>query len=249
MAECGRCRARAALDFGYRIPGRNPCACLHLVGVASALLAAYGGWQGGLRGRGQTPVHLTVALPAGKVLLNNSTHPVAVSPDGSTIVYSAYNEDRKSQLYLRKLDSFESTPIAGTEEGTMPFFSPDGEWLGFVTGDNKLKKVSPRGGSSLLTDRAGPIGGSWGEDDTIYFVKSFTSGIYAVPSGGGQPRQITQTGKKPDDRVHLWPNVLPGGSGLIFTVWTGRSFNEARIEVLSFKTGKRKVLLVGGSDA
>jgi serine/threonine-protein kinase len=141
------------------------------------------------------------------VLLNNSTHPVAVSPDGSTIVYSAYNEDRKLQLYLRKLDSFESTPIAGTEDGSAPFFSPDGEWLGFVTGDDKLKKVSPRGGSSLVSDAANRIGGSWGEDDTIYFVKSFNSGIYAIPSGGGQLRQITQTGTKSDDRAHLWPNV------------------------------------------
>jgi serine/threonine protein kinase len=219
------------------------------IGVALALVAAYAGWQVGRRGRGQTPVHLTVALPAGRVLPNNSTHPVAVSPDGSTIVYSAYNEDRKLQLYLRKLDSFESTPIAGTEDGSAPFFSPDGEWLGFVTGDDKLKKVSPRGGSSLVSDAANRIGGSWGEDDTIYFVKSFNSGIYAIPGGGGQLRQITQTGTKSDDRAHLWPNVLPGGKGLIFTVWTGRSFNEARIEGLSFKTGKRKVLLVGGSDA
>ena len=219
------------------------------VGVSLALVAAYAGWQVGLRGRGKTPVHLTVALPAGSVLLNNSTHPLVVSPDGSTIVYSAYSEDRKLQLYLRKLDSFESTPIAGTEDGSAPFFSPDGEWLGFATGDDKLKKVSLRGGSSLVSDAANRIGGSWGEDDTIYFVKSFTSGIYAIPSGGGPLRQITQTGTKSDDRGHLWPNVLPGGKGLIFTVWTGRSFNEARIEGLSFKTGERKVLLVGGSDA
>ena len=194
-------------------------------------------------------MHLTVALPAGKVLVNNSTRPVAVSPDGSTIVFSAYNEDRKSQLYLRQLDSFESTPIAGTEDGMTPFFSPDGEWLGFVTADNQLKKVLLRGGSSSLTNTAGPIGGSWGEDDNIYFVKSFTSGIYAVPAGGGQPRQITQTGTTSNDRVHMWPNVLPRASGLIFTVWTGRSFNEARIEGLSFKTGRRKVLIEGGSDA
>src|SRR5262249_22991793 len=162
--------------------------------LAAAAVAVYAGWQGGLRGRGQTPVHLTVVLPVGKVLLNNSSHPLAVSPDGSTIVFSAYNEDRKSQLYLRKLDTFESSPIAGTEDGMTPFFSPNGEWLGFVTADNQLKKVLLRGGSSLLTDTAWPIGGSWAEDDNIYFVKSFTSGIYAVPARGGQPRQITQTG-------------------------------------------------------
>jgi eukaryotic-like serine/threonine-protein kinase len=219
------------------------------IGVASALLAAYWGFRSELRGHHQIPAHLTVVLPPGKVLLFNSTHPVAVSPDGSTIVFSAYNEDRKTQLYLRKLATFESTPIVGTEEGMTPFFSPNGEWVGFITRDNQLKKVLLSGGSSLITDMAGPIGGSWAEDDTIYFVKSFTSGIYAVPAAGGQPRQITRTGTTPNDRAHMWPNVLPGARGIVFTVWTGRSFNEARIEGLSFKTGRRKVLIEGGADA
>jgi Tol biopolymer transport system component len=211
------------------------------------LVAAYAGWQYGLRARTENSVHLTVTLPAGKALPNDSTGPIAISPDGTTIVYSAYGDDRKKQLYLRKLDTFENTPIAGTEEGMCPFFSPNGEWLGFFTSDTKLKKVSLRGGSSLVVaDEARPIGGSWADDDTIYFQKSFTSGVYAVAAGGGQARQVTQPAKT-DDRAHLWPDVLPGGNGLIFTVWTGRSFNEARIEGLSFKTGKRKVLIEGGT--
>jgi eukaryotic-like serine/threonine-protein kinase len=215
--------------------------------VAAALVAAFAGWQGGLRARSGGSVHLTVTLPPGKALLNNSTQPIAISPDGMMIVYSAYGDDRKAQLYLRKLDTFENTPIAGTEEGMCPFFSPNGEWLGFFTSDNKLKKVLLRGGSSVVVaDQAGPIGGSWADNDTIYFQKSFTSGVYAVTAGGGQARQVTQPAKT-DDRVHLWPDVLPGGKGLIFTVWTGRSFNEARIEGLSFKTGKRKVLIEGGT--
>ena len=111
----------------------------------------------------------------------------------------------------------------------MPFFSPDGEWLGFGTADNKLKKVALRGGSSVLVDTALPTGGSWAEDGTIYFVKSFTSGIYAVPANGGPERQVTQTGSSAGDRVHFWPVALPHNSGLIFTVWTGKSFNEGRI--------------------
>ncbi len=214
--------------------------------VAAGLVAGYAGWQGGLRTRTRGSVHLTVTLPADKALLNNSTEPIAISPDGTAIVYSAYGDDRKTQLYLRKLDAFENTPIAGTEEGTCPFFSPNGEWLGFFA-DGKLKKVSLSGGSSVVVaDEAGPIGGSWADNDTIYFEKSFTSGVYAVAAGGGQARQVTHPAKT-DDRAHFWPDVLPAGSGLIFTVWTGRSFDEARIEGLSFKTGKRKVLIVGGT--
>src|SRR5271156_4043339 len=213
-------------------------------GVLVALLATWLFWQGELRQRNASPVHLSVALPADKVLSSDSTDPVAISPDGSTIVYSARGDDRKTQLYLRKLGSFESAPISGTEGGRCPFFSPNGEWLGYVSEDYKLKKISVRGGSSILmADHAAGVGGFWTDDDTIYYAKSFFTGVYAIPAAGGQPKQVTHPGSSPDDRSHLWPNVLPGNSGLIFTVWTGRTFNEARIEGLSFSTGKRKVLI------
>src|ERR1700735_671207 len=221
-------------------------------GALLTLAVAYLFWQSGLwQGRSVTlPIHLSVALPAGKVLPNDSTDPLAISPDGSTIVFSARGDDRKTQLYMRKLGSFESTPISGTEGAHCPFFSPSGEWLGFVSDDYRLKKISLRGGSPVeLADHAGPIGASWSDDDTIYYIKSFAYGMYAVPAAGGQPKQLTQTGSTPDDRGHLWPNVLPGKNGVIFTVWTGRSLNDARIEVLSLSSGKRKVLIEGGTNA
>ncbi len=219
-------------------------------GVLLAVLAGYLGWQFGLRNVGSSPMRLSIALPPGKTLLNSSIEPIAISPDGSTVVYSAYGEDRRTQLYLRRLDSFESTPIAGTEGGQCPFFSPNGEWVGFIADDYTVKKVSLRGGNpTTVVTSAGPVGGAWAEDDTIYYVKNFTSGIFAVPASGGQPREITKTGTTPDDRAHLWPAVLPGGSGLIFTVWAGRTFNEARIESLSFSSGQRKVLIEGGTGA
>jgi Tol biopolymer transport system component len=218
-------------------------------GVIFALIAGYLGWQSGLGRHSAVPVHLTVTLPPGKSILNQSTGPLAISPDGSVIVFAAYGEDRKTQLYLRRLGSFESTLIPGTEDGGSPFFSPDSEWLGFVA-DFKLKKILLRGGSAVVvTEPAAAVGGWWADDNTIYYLKAFTSGLYAIPAAGGQPRQVTQPGSTPDDRAHVWPNTLPGGSGVIFTVWTGRSFNEARIEGLSLRTGKRKVLIEGGTGA
>jgi eukaryotic-like serine/threonine-protein kinase len=120
------------------------------MGVLLAMLAAYVGWQGGRTGHSVSPTHLMIALPPGKALLGNSTEPITISPYGSVVVYAASGDDRKAQLYLRKLGSFESTLIASTEGGQSPFFSPNGEWLGFVTEDNKLKKVSLRGGSAVV---------------------------------------------------------------------------------------------------
>src|SRR5262245_14722261 len=217
-------------------------------GAALALSAAYLGWQSGGAESSNSSMHLTVALPAGKIMPKESSEPMAITPDGSAIVYVAAGDDRKTQLYLRKLDSFQSTPIAGTEDGNTPFFSPNGEWLGFFASDGKIRKILLRGGSPVVLADAAFLGGSWGDDDTIYFTKSVTSGIYAVPAGGGEPRQLTHPGATAEDRFHLWPKALPGNTGIIFTVWTGRSFDDARIEGLSFKTGERKVLVEGGTD-
>lgn len=219
-------------------------------GVILLLLAAYLGWRTGLRQDSGSPLHVAVTLPPGKTLVYNSSEPVAISPDGSTVVYAAADENTKAQLYLRKLDSFETTPIPGTEGGETPFFSPNGEWLGFVTSDYHLKKVSLRGGgvTQVIDGNAFP-GGAWTEDGTIYYVRDFTAGIYAISASGGASRQVTKTGTTPDDRAHLWPSVLSGGTGLIFTVWTGKSFNDSRIEAIEFASGRRKVLVEGGTGA
>jgi serine/threonine protein kinase len=215
-------------------------------GLVVVLVAAYLGWQIGHSEHGTTPVRLTITLPPGKALLNNSTEPLAISQDGSTIAYAAYGEDRKAQLYVRKLGSFESTLIPGTDGARSPFFSPNGEWLAFVSDDFKLKKVLLRGGSAVVVVDGPFFGGAW-EDDTIYYVKGFTSGIFSVPAGGGQSRQLTNPGLTPEDRAHLWPSPFPDNTGMIFTVWTGRTFNEARIEGLLFKSGQRKVLIEGAT--
>ena len=213
-----------------------------------ALIAGLVTWWAKSHASTTSPVHLAVTLPAGETLIKNSMEQIAISPDGSTIVYAASGEDSRAKLYLRRLDSFESTPIIGSEGGQCPFFSPNGEWLGFLTADGKTKKIQLQGGSPVLVADNASIGASWGEDDTIYYMKTVTSGIYAVPAGGGPPRQVTQPGSTADDRFHIWPKALPGNNGIVFTVWTGGSFDDARIEALSFKTGKRKVLIQGGTD-
>jgi len=217
-------------------------------GALVALIASVLGWQLGQGRHTTAPARVAISLPAGQTLSTGSNEPVAITHDGSTMVYSAVGDDRNMHLYLRKLDSFDSTLIAGTDGAFGPFFSPNEEWVGFFA-DGKLKKVLLRGGSPVVISDEASFGGWWAEDDTIYYVKSVMSGIYAVPAAGGTAREILHPGLTPDDRFDLWPKVLPGNQAMIFTVWTGRSFNDARIEALSFKTGKRKVLVEGGTDA
>lgn len=151
-----------------------------------------------------------MTLPEGKTLLTKSTEPLAISPDGSTVVYAAVDENMKAQLYLRELDSYQTAPIPGTEGGEAPFFSPNGEWLGFTTSEFKLKKVSLRGGGAMqIVEGNAFSGGSWAEDGTIYYVRGFTSGIYAVSAGGGPPRQVTKPGTTPDDAHIYGPVCFP----------------------------------------
>jgi serine/threonine protein kinase len=244
--------SQAAMAVPLPSPGKRGQSRFRIAAATLAvLLAAYLGWRIGHNSANDTPVHLAVTLPNGQTLPSYSTRPLAISPDGSTIAYAAYREDRKQQLFLRNLGSLENIPIQGTEGGRCPFFSPNGEWLAFVSDDSKLKKILLHGGSPVVVAEQAALGGAWGDDDTLYFNRSFYSGVFAVPAAGGQPRQVTRPGSSPDDHGELWPDILPGGNGLIFTVWMGpgKSFADARIEGLSFKSGKRRVLIEGGTGA
>src|SRR5438445_3716265 len=113
---------------------------------------------------------LTITLPPGQQLAGLDSGPsVALSPDGTHLAYVA-RQVGTQQLYLRTMDSLEAKPIPGTEGGVSPFFSPDGQWLGFFAG-GKLKKVSVSGGAALtLGDAAKPHGASWGSQGMIAFA-------------------------------------------------------------------------------
>ena len=90
-------------------------------------------------------------------------------------------------------------------------------------------------------------GGSWGPDDTIIFAPSATSGLFRVSTAGGTPKPLTVPDRKKGEVSHRWPEILPGGKARLFTIWTGSSFDDARIGVLSLKTGEQRVLVEGGT--
>jgi serine/threonine-protein kinase len=170
-----------------------------------------------------------------------------LSPDGTRMAYVAGDDDR---IHVRMADQLEGTPLSGTGGAWQPFFSPDGEWIGFFA-EGKLKKVSVFGGAPLtlcgVEDRRG---GTWGPDGTIVFAPDTTSGLYRVPDTGGEPEELTVPDKEKRERSHRWPHFLPGGNAVLFTAQEqGTSFDEARIEVLDLRTMERKVLQPGGSYA
>jgi serine/threonine protein kinase/Tol biopolymer transport system component len=193
------------------------------------------------------PVSRTViTLPPGQQLAGLENGPaVALSPDGTHLVYVA-TQGGTQQLYLRAMDNLEARPIPDTEGATEPFFSPDGQWLGFFAGQ-KLKKVSVSGGSALtLGDAPFAFGASWGSQGMIALARSVGSALQQVPDGGGTPQLLTRLEK--GEVNQRWPEFLPDGKAVLFTgAPTNASWINSRVAVLSVGTGERKNLIQGAT--
>jgi len=153
-------------------------------------------------------------------------------------------------LVLRAIDRTEETVLRGTEGGFGPFFSPDGNWVAFFT-ESALKKVPLDGGGPVTICPTAPVsrGGSWADDDTIYFTQDFTSGVQRVAAAGGQPQDVTAVDLAAKESNHLFPEVLPGGEAVLFTVWKGGTFEAASTWAFSTRTGRRTLLLEGAAEA
>ncbi len=99
------------------------------------------------------------------------------SPDGTRLALLAIGSDQKRRIYVRSLDQLQATALPGTENARDPFFSPDGQWIGFFA-DGKLKKISVQGGAAVtLCDASDDRGGSWGDDGMIVFEPGQPGGL------------------------------------------------------------------------
>jgi Tol biopolymer transport system component len=168
-----------------------------------------------------------------------------ISPDGTRLVYSVRARDGRQMLASRLLGDKADNVIAGTEDGSGPFFSPDGRSIGFFA-DGKLKRTALNGGTPVtLAEASNPRGGSWVEDGTIIAALANTGPLYRIPTSGGAPQPLTQL--REGEVTHRWPQVLPGGKAVLFTASKNLSnYEGASVESLTFKTGERRVLQQGG---
>jgi len=173
----------------------------------------------------------------------------AISRDGTQMAYSEFSAGA-IRIVLRKLDQVEGKPIAGTETGGMPVFSPDGRWIAYFSGftggnmGTKLKKIAVAGGAPVsLCDCPGAVGTSWGDDGSI--VYSDGKSLWRVPEAGGTPQTLTTPDQKKGEAAHLFPSFLPGAQAIVFVV-SGKNFSH--IAILDLKKGGYRVIVNDGTN-
>ena len=167
-------------------------------------------------------------------------HDLAISPDGSQVVYrGSVPGGGAPQLNLRPIDQLVGAPLRGGEGGVGPFFSPDGEWVGFVDSNSgtTLQKVSIFGGPPVtLTESPNPIAGaSWGTDDQIIFGSA--AGLFRVSGAGGEPEALTTLDSEQGEVGHGWPFMVPGAEAVLFMTATGVPLTTGQLAVLDLDTG------------
>ena len=172
---------------------------------------------------------------------------VAVSPDGTQMVYMGPGE-QGGQLWLRRRDQLQATPIAGTEVAENPVFSPDGRRVAYRA-DGGVRVVSLSGGPPLAIVESGVTDGghAWGPDGYIYFSAPGGSALFRVPEASGEVEPFNLLDTAQSEVRHIWPQALPNGRGVLFTVAhpPDADVSQYDIAVADMETGEHEVLVRG----
>jgi len=234
---------------GLSMPQPKPWKRVVPWGVAAvmAVIAVLAAWQW-MRSTSAPKADISrfaLAIPSNQRFVSVTGQGIALSPDGKCLVYTGQGEVGR-QLFVRKMDQLKANPIPGTEGAYMPFFSHDSQWVGFIS-SGKMKKVALRGGPSLTICDAppSPAGASWSQEEIIVFG-SYINGLFQVSSSGGVPQEFTELDVENNVTSHRWPEILPGGRAVLFTIWTS-NLEDACIGLASLDTGEVNLLLEGGT--
>lgn len=190
----------------------------------------------------ERPMRFVIALPE---KATDISVPV-ISPDGRTVAFLASFEGKRF-IYARPLDSLTAQRLAGTDNATFPFWSPDSHYLAFFT-DNKLKKIEATGGSpQTLCDVRSPGSGTWNRDGVILFGAE-NAPIQRVSASGGTPTPALKLDESRKETGHYSPSFLPDGRHFLYESWVTTS-EDSGIFVTSLDGSDRKLLLKNDSNA
>ena len=186
---------------------------------------------------------LSIMLPPDVFLA--SSEAFVLSPDGSRLALLGV-ENGVPQLYLRSLESTAIKVLPETEGAHNPFFSPDGESIGFsIDGDEKMFALSLATGRARTLAEGGWGGGSWGLDNVIVYTPTYTDGLHRIPANGGTPEELTQPDLEKGELGHFWPQHLPGGKKVLFTIFSV-PLARSSINALDLETGQVEAVIEDG---
>jgi DNA-binding winged helix-turn-helix (wHTH) protein/Tol biopolymer transport system component len=190
-----------------------------------------------------------VVLPTGLELATD-TPAIALSRDGRRLAFVARRARGPRRLYVRDLDRLDPTVVEGTDGAAAPFFSPDGQWVGFFAGGS-LKKATVAGGAVItLCEARSPLGASWSTRRTIVFAASLTGGLSRVHQDGGAPVVLTTPEHEAGEVRHAWPVVTPDENAVLFTgLPLSGSPEAARVGAVSLDSGRVRTLVESGTSA
>jgi len=193
-----------------------------------------------IRPRVEAPtLRSSLTLPA-KARLDGQNAPLALSPDGRSLAFTATGPAGKMMIWVRPLDSLEAQPLAGTEGATYPFWSPDGRSIGFFS-ERKLRKVPSAGGAVLaLCDAVDGRGATWAKSGVIVFAPSALSGLSQVPEAGGSPTVLTTV--EGAGLTHRLPHALPDGHRVLF--FSGSNAGDKNNAIYCLDLATKKITLV-----
>ena len=238
---------QVALAVAFAQPlWRRPMVVASATAIVAVLVTSLAAWRLWPTVEPVTVNRFDYVLPEGQRFRNLGRAVIAVSPDGRHVVYNA-----TGGLYLRSMGALEARMIPGTAGAggalTNPFFSPNGESVGFFE-SGQLKRIGISGGAAVVICGAtNPFGVSWGPDNMILFGQP--EGIMRVSANGGTPELVI---KANDGEEMYGPQLLPGGDSVLFSSTTAfgpSRWDAAQIVVQSLATGMRTVVVQGGSDA
>jgi serine/threonine protein kinase/Tol biopolymer transport system component len=232
------------------VPG--PSSRLRTVYVAAAAVlligASIAGWfvgQGARSTRTATPTILSIPFVEPSVSGAHRPRNLTISSDGSRIAYAS-----PTRLWIRQMDRKDPIAIAGSAT-TTPFFSPDGQWVGFHSGElgkPALVKVPVRGGTPVTiavhSDRPG--GATWGADGTIVFAT--TEGLYRVSANGGESTLLIKPNPAKKERLYAWPHFLPDSRSVLYTIVSAAEGASTRIALLNLSTLTSTEVIADGTS-
>jgi serine/threonine-protein kinase len=217
--------------------------------MIAAIVTGAGVWLATRPGASNISRLAIMMTPTTALTINSSDRDLAITPDGSRVIYVGNNG---RELFVRPLDALQPVSlVTGTPRA--PFVSPDGQWVGFIDATTVLKKTAVTGGPSvtIATLDGGSRGAAWTPDGTIIFATSApTTGLQQVSAAGGSTTVLTRPDRTRGESDHVWPELLPGARALLFTIWpSSGGADAAQIAVFDRQTGTQKVVVRGGSHA